>query len=571
MSPTVLSYVDLAQAPYNVVANDPSALDTNTSAIRQALADHPNSTMFVLPMGDIHIHRNLAFGGVYRTAAIQINGVQHNHHDLVISGWGPDVTRLLIDGDQGNTTSQGIQIADGAQRITLTGFTISCASTVSNVSAGLTTHSIELNAINEDVVDTLIYNVNFGPGCGDGIRNAGGTSTFLRNTRVLNVTMRMFGCPAAPKGSRSGISFQKGILDYEFGSFYVRGQKNSPFDCEPSAASVMSGFNIHDGTFDNADGSTMVAVSFDGFHFTDPVTHVITAYPLRNSRFVNVVVLNGQAQIIATKNCVWRDVTIYANGTGGMAIDTLNNQGPLLFMEGFNEDLILDNVSITRDTGCPVGDLIAEFQLTGAVNSVTMTRARFVGGIWTTTVAPNANDGAYVRIQDADDAEFRGCMLRVLDPAPTTRYGFLIRPFSRANTNFVFDGVRVDSPNGKLISVIYAAAINQNISNFSVRGMKASQASVTPLKFDASGGGAFDPNPIVCDNDFSGMTTLWGGSAAAAVFPVIGGNRGAIAQYTGTVPPGGPVAAVAGSLYFQTNGNIYVSTGGTAWKQLTVA
>src|SRR6516162_10405644 len=114
MSPIVLSYVDLAQPPYNVVANDPSALDSNTTAIRQALADHPNSTSFMLPMGDIHIHRNLAFGGAYRTAAIQINGVQHNHHDLVISGWGPDVTRLLIDGDQGNTTSQGIQIADGA-------------------------------------------------------------------------------------------------------------------------------------------------------------------------------------------------------------------------------------------------------------------------------------------------------------------------------------------------------------------------------------------------------------------------------------------------------------------------
>jgi len=208
--------------------------------------------------------------------------------------------------------------------------------------------------------------------------------------------------------------------------------------------------------------------------------------------------------------------------------------------------------------------------LTGAVNSMTMTRVRFVGGIWTTTVAPNPNDGAYVRIQDADNVEFRGCMLRVLDPAPTTRYGFTIRPFSRANTNFVFDAVRVDSPNGKLISLIYAAAINQNVSNFSVRGMKASQASVTPLKFDASGGGVFDPNPIICDNDFSGMKTLWGGSAAAAVFPVIGGNLGAIAQYTGTVAPGGTVAAVAGSLYFQTNGNIYVSTGGTSWTQLAV-
>jgi hypothetical protein len=316
------------------VANDPSALDSNTTAIRQALTDHPNSTMFALPMGDIHIHRNLAFGGVYRTAAIQINGVQHQHHDLVISGWGPDVTRLLIDGDQGNTTSQGIQIADGAQRITLTGFTISCASTISNVSAGLTTHSIELNAVNADVVDTLIDHVNFGPSCGDGIRNAGGTSTFLRNTRVLNVTMRMFGCPATPKGSRSGISFQKGVIDYEFGNFYVRGQKNRPFDCESSAASVMSGWLEHPRQdvrqcrrIDN--GRPRLADSISQI-----ATKVVTAYPLTNSRFVNVVVLNGQAQIIATKNCLWRDVIIYANGTGGMAIDTVNNQGPLLFMEG---------------------------------------------------------------------------------------------------------------------------------------------------------------------------------------------------------------------------------------------
>ena len=67
-----MSYVDLAQPPYNVVANDPTALDSNTTAIRQALADHPNSTTFMLPMGDIHIHRNLAFGGAYRASSIII-------------------------------------------------------------------------------------------------------------------------------------------------------------------------------------------------------------------------------------------------------------------------------------------------------------------------------------------------------------------------------------------------------------------------------------------------------------------------------------------------------------------
>ena len=44
----------------------------------------------------------------------------------------------------------------------------------------------------------------------------------------------------------------------------------------------------------------------------------------------------------------------------------------------------------------------------------------------TTTVAPNKNDGAYVKIQDADNVEFRGCMLRVLEPAPTAYYGFVI-------------------------------------------------------------------------------------------------------------------------------------------------
>jgi hypothetical protein len=183
---------------------------------------------------------------------------------------------------------------------------------LSNIdSSQLQNHHIQITAASNDCTDVEIENVNFGQCIGDAVRVAGGTSANVVNGRVHHVTMHCGGHPLSPNGgSRSGISFQKGLKNFELGNFFIHGAKNSPIDCEPTAVSTMTGLNIHDGVVDNSGGSTPIAVSFDGYSSSSPLT---------NSRLTNVNVIEGQLQVVFTDNCTLDNVIIYASGQASMA------------------------------------------------------------------------------------------------------------------------------------------------------------------------------------------------------------------------------------------------------------
>ncbi|HKQ77828.1 MAG TPA: hypothetical protein VJ810_29290, partial [Blastocatellia bacterium] len=197
---------------------------------------------------------------------------------------------------------------------------------LSNVdAANLQNHHIQITAATADCADVEIQNIHFGPCIGDAVRVAGSATNNVVNGRAHHVTMRTGGHQLSPNsGSRSGISFQKGLKNFELGNFYIHGAKNSPIDCEPTGAGAMTGLNIHDGVVDNTGGSTAIAISFDGYDSTSL---------LADSRISNVNVIEGVVQVVFTENCTLDNVNIYASGQYAMAGKT----DPLLYVAQLNQ------------------------------------------------------------------------------------------------------------------------------------------------------------------------------------------------------------------------------------------
>jgi hypothetical protein len=559
-----LDPIDLRLLPYGVLAGDEAAGAANAKAISQAIADHPVNTRFVLPMGRIYVSRDLSGVGIYRFAAIRING--SNIHDITLTGWGPGATELVMTGSQAGGLSQILQIADGPSRVLLSDFSISHGPNVTDIdTVGLQNHQVELNAVNGDVTDCEIRNIHFGTCIGDAIRNVGGISTYLVNTRVHDVTMRLSKHPRAPLGCRSGISFQKGIKDYDFGKFYIIGSKNSPFDCEPTAASVMDNIWAHDGTIDNSESATPIAASFDGFESSDPSS--ATSF-LTNSRMTNVTIVDGQLQILSTKGCTLDNVVITSTGRGGFE----GAADPLLLIFRENVDLELNNLSIIRDAGCTAGPLVYASHARKSP-----LRINVDGGTWTTKVGPGRNL-SYVVLLDTDYFRIRGTRIRIDDPATGQRYAVTVRPGNRDLTNVRLHDVTVESPNARLTAAFWFAAITHNIRNVSVTGCSANGAVIDAVRFDASDGGEVDSSPVLQGNDFDGCANAWttDHTAVGRVFPIIGGNRGGRTWQVGTVIPEGIVAAVQGSRYTHQNGDATVEyykrtgTGDTGWSTVTI-
>lgn len=556
-----IGIVQLSAAPYNVISADPAVATAraNGAAIRQAIADHPTNTTFLLPMGDTYVS-NVGNTGTYRFAAININGAGKS--GLTISGWGVGASRLIMTDTQSNGLSQIIQIADGPQRITLRDFSILHSNSVTNYdTVGLQNHHIELNAINADVKDVEIYNVWFGPCIGDAIRNAGGSGTFLINTRVHHVTMRLAGLSFLPLGCRSGISFQKGIRHYYFNNFYIHGPKNSPLDFEPTASSVIDNIHLADGTLDNTGGQTIIAGSFTGYD-----NGAGTVAPVTNSSMARVRVVEGQLQCVNTENCVLDNVTVYGSGLGPMASQLSSD--PMLYVYKENRNLRIENVNIHRDVGSVAGQLCL-------IQHATLTspkRVSIEGGEWRAGTN-SGTSGVYVRCEAIDGLHIDGLRIRVDGTATASERAILLRPNTTQDiTDVDISNVHIQSETAKVGRGIELAAISRSISQVQICDVNLSDCT-TGVYLDASGGGTVDRYPVIQGCDFTGCTNTWttANSAINSVFPVVGGNRAAVAIFEGDPVPESNVTATQGSIYTRRNGDstkrYYKSTGAsnTGW------
>lgn len=551
--------IDLGAAPYNVTPGnpDPVVALANTRGINQAISEHPAGARLVLPAGDIFVRRDPDIVGIYRFAAIRIVGTDKER--LELTGRGAGVTRILMTGTQDGGLTRILEVADGPKQITLCDFSIEHGPDAFNFDPNLQNHQIELNALEADVTDVAIRNVFFGSCVGDAIRLTGGESTtFLRNTTIEHVVMRLDKHGNAPSRCRSGISFQKGIRDLLLNDFHIEGPKNSCLDMEPTVANGMDNITITNGTIDNKDGDTFIAASFDGFQSGANVTSFLT-----HSRLVNVRIKGGQLQVVSTRGCTLDNVVIEAAANKPGATNS-----PLLVVFRENEDLTIRNVDLMRDTGCPAGPLVVVQNTAKSPK-----RINIEGGTWTTRVGPGPE--AYVFAFDATGIRMRGTRIRIEDAQAAGRTAMKFRPSNVDMANVHLDGVVIESPDG-LAAGFGFGAINRNLTNIVITGCTLTGAAAIAAAFTATSPFAVDRFPILQGNDFDRCTTLFsaGQAAANAVFPIIAGNRGGQCTLTGTVAPEGIVAARQGSQYLRQNGNSAElwwkagGTGTTGWQKL---
>jgi hypothetical protein len=254
---------------------------------------------------------------------------------------------------------------------------------------------------------------------------------------------------------------------------------------------------------------------------------------------------------------------------------------PLLYVYQKNTGTRLRNIHITRDAGSAAGPLV---QIESSANGIP-SRLDIEGGEWLTKVSvTDASDISHVRLIDVNHFRIRGTRLRIEDPAPSGHIGILVKPGQGDINEIAFEEVVVESPNGLLgstnpdrkLGALHLSALRHNISEVIVRGVIAQSSAVNGILFDANSGGTIEPYPILQGCDFSGCTKQWDTDNFAVVYPVVGGNKGSVCQFVGSILPEKNVTAVQGSYYTMMNGDstqIWVKTlgtGNTGWTRVAI-
>jgi hypothetical protein len=528
----------IALAGYGVVAGDPTRATANRLAIQRAIDGHAGGHVdLVLPPGEIFLDRGP------RYTSLRFSGTRTT--DLVLRGDPDSPSSLVLQGDATGGLWLGIEIVDGARRITLRDFRI-YQGEIANPSPTQQDHLIQINAQRALTGDVEIDNVHFGPCIGDALRIAGSAPYYVERVRAHDFTMKVDGQPQAPAGgARSGVSLQRGFRDIEISNFYIGGVKNSPIDMEPTTAAVMDQLRIHDGVVDNTLGLTAHAISIGGYE--DGARRVT---PLTNSSLRNVAVLEGQVNIINTESLALERVTISATGRGPMA----GVGDPLLYVYHHNQGLTLTDVDIVRDAGAAPGPLALVLH---GVDTYT-TGMRITGGAWISRVDPGGRTPFLAAFESVQRLGITGLRLEVAGAAPG-RYGIKLRPSARDIAGVELRDVQIESGGGgaELAGGVWAAATNQHaidelaLVNVAVRGARYG------VLFDGTPGGRIQPTPLLegiacprCERPWASVN-----AAAHQVFPLLGRDvRTRAARFGGTLPPEGTFSAPAGSEYVYEDG-----------------
>jgi len=526
----------IALAGYGVVAGDPARATANRLAIQRAIDQHAGGNVhLVLPPGEIFLDRgprytSLRFAGPRTT-------------DLVLRGDPDRPSSLVLQGDATGGLWLGIEIVDGARRITLRDFRI-YQGEIANPSPTQQDHLIQVNAQRAITGDVEIDNIHFGPCIGDALRIAGSAPYYVERVRAHDFTMQVDGQPQAPAGgARSGVSLQRGFSDIEISDFYIGGVKNSPIDMEPTTAAVMDRLRIHDGVVDNRLGLTAHAISIGGYE--DGARRVT---PLTNSSLRNVSVLEGQVNIINTESLALERVTIAATGRGPMA----GFGDPLLYVYHHNQGLTLTGVDIIRDAGAAPGPLALVLHGVGTYT----TGMRITGGMWISRVDPGARTPFLAAFESVQRLAISGLRLEVAGAADG-RYGIKLRSSARDIAGVELRDVQIGSEGGELAGAVWAAATNEHaidelaLVNVAVRGARYG------VLFDGTPGGRIQPTPLLEGVACARCERAWASVNAAAhrVFPLLGRDgRTRAARFAGTLPPEGTFSAPAGSEYVYEDG-----------------
>jgi hypothetical protein len=490
---------EIALAAYGVVPGDPGRAAANREAIQRAIDEHAGTgAHLVLPPGEIFLDR-----GRYYTS-LRFAGARTT--DLVLRG-DPERTApssLVLQGDATGGLWLGIEVVDGARRITLRDFRI-YQGEIANPSPTQQDHLIQINAQRAVTGDVELENIHFGPCIGDALRIAGSAPYHVENVRAHDFTMQLAGQPQAPsRGARSGVSLQRGFRNVEIRDFYIGGVKNSPIDMEPTTAAVMDRLHISNGVVDNTLGQTAHAISLGGYQKDSPLT---------NSTLRDVLVLEGQVNIINTEALALRDVTIYASGRGPMA----RFPDPLLYVFHHNQDLVLARVDIVRDTGAAPGPLALVLHGPAAFT----TRMRVEGGAWTSRVDPGPRTPFLVAFESAQHLTLTGLRLTV-SGAAEGRYGIKLRPSARDIEGVELRDVHIESADRDLAAAVWVVATNERAIDRLQLVDVVARTGRYGVVFDGTRGSRIQERPvlqgIVCPRCVREWTSV--NAAANKVFPV---------------------------------------------------
>jgi hypothetical protein len=523
-------------AGYGVVPDDPGEASSNREAIQRAIDQHAGSgAHLVLPAGAIYLDR-----GRYYTS-LRFAGPRTT--DLVLRGDPDRVSELVLAGDATGGLWLGIEIVDGARRITLRDFRI-YQGTIDNPSPTQQDHLIQVNAQKAVTGDVEIDNLHFGPCIGDALRIAGSAPYYVENVRAHDFAMQVGGQPQAPsRGARSGVSLQRGFRNVEISDFYIGGVKNSPIDMEPTTAAVMDRLSIHDGVVDNTLGQTAHAISIGGYE--DGARKVT---PLTNSALRDLVVLEGQVNIINTESLALDRVRIYASGRGPMA----GFADPLLYVYHHNQDLLLSGVDIVRDAGAAPGPLVLVLH---GIDTYT-TRMRVEGGAWSSRVDPGARTPFLVAFESAQHVSLRGLRLSA-SGAAEGRYGIKLRPSARDIAHVELRDVQIESADRELAGAVWVVATNQRAIDQLQLVDVVLRTGRHGVVFDGTQGSRIQTTPVLQRVVCPGCEREWTAVNAAAhkVFPILArDHRTRAHRFAGSLPPEDNFSAPPGSEYVYQDG-----------------
>ena len=554
-------YVDMRAAPHGVVPNDPSFAAGNTAAINAAFtALNGSDPVLWLPAGRIYVTR--ALGSPAITWAIRMGPTIKR---VSVRGQGPFATTLVLIGP-GYGGELNLLTIDGARDISFSelGFE---QEFIANPDFPGDHHAlVNIVAGTQDTRSIWFHRVRFGPCIGDAFRLVGDgvvgyqVRDVLLDTFIMETGGHVQGAGGLQKGSRSGISFQRGFDNIVISNGIIRGAKNSPFEMEPSPLSIGQNTNVllSNLIVDNSQGSTRNAASFVG-----SVNYPLTGLQVVNMTCVNGGVAIGRAQDVSVSN-------LHVRVGAGAPSDIAN--AALVQCSLRLRNVTFDNTTLVRDVGAPAGPLVTVIPSSDGLHVAD--GLRFSCGSWVSRVA-SGTVGRYFEAVSGNHITVDGIKLR-LEGATTSEAAITFRSQYSMHGCHV-SNVDIESGAKLARGVYFAGSSGRALTGLRVDRLRAPGAVTTGVEYLQEGADLLiDTSPDLRDCDLTGCTNPWvaSGLAQDAVYPVIGGHRGGVCERVGTVAPEGVVTAPQGSKYLHLAGNsthLYfksTGTGSSGWTEL---
>lgn len=545
-------HVDLTLPPYSVVANDTSAAATNVTAINQAITDYSGTkARLVLPRGVVYVDQ--AGGGTSNWCIKFGPGVT----DLELVGHGAYATRVSQFG-AGDGGASSLIVFDQCSRCTVHDLGVDQTQIttpdpiqdnhlilVTNTGAGTTT-------------DISGWNLYFGKSLGDQLRFLGDTA-IIENIHFHHFVMHGAGVvtstPANGRtGSRSGVAFQRNFSKVTLDHFYIDGAQNSPFDMEITGTGTSNEhLSIADFIIDNTLSNTSAAMSLGGVSAGDRVSYLTVRHGL---------VIGGAVNTLSTNFLTVSDLVITASTA--FAADPTN---PLLTIRQINNDLEMSNVTIVRDGTCGNGNC---FDLEGQTSN----RQRYQN----ITCVQGVPGNPFI-FEGGSNVTIHGVSVRYDAASPSAYNAVLVQAVNYAVTGLRVRDVSAYCSTGKLAAAVRIDTRTSTSSQISIVGVESSGYASTGVYISRTAG-TIETSPEIREVSNVG-DAMWAqadetDNAVTTLYPLIGGNRGSVANFIGDAAPEGAVSAVQGStcvfmngdstaLYFKSTG-----TGNTGWTAVTV-